>query len=183
MMRASSLVSALVAALLLAGCASPVVTRVDANAPAPLPSQASFELAEVPADGDILPGQARDMVAAALRQRGWRQQPGGDYLLSVTLAERPAGIALKAGDDFGKVSATLAPSADRSNNRGCAKSDHRLGLALTDRATGAVVFTSAASEFHCKAQLTDSLPHLVSAAIDRLDAGPGSVQFARKGRR
>ena len=74
--------SALVAAVLLAGCASPVLTRVDATAPRPLPPRASFELVAMSDDGDIFPGQARDMVAAALRQRGWNQQAGGDYLLA-----------------------------------------------------------------------------------------------------
>lgn len=175
--------SALVAALLLAGCAAPVMTRVDASAPASLPPRASFELVDMPADSDILPGQARDMVAAALRQRGWRQQRGGEYLLSVTLAERPARIAIRAGDDFGKAMGTIAPAADRSNNRGCAKSDHRLTIALTERTTGTVAFAGTASEFHCSALLTDSLPHLVAAAVERIDTGSGSVQIARKGRR
>ena len=175
--------SALVAALLLAGCASPVVTRVDATAPRPLPPRASFELVAMSDDGDIFPGQARDMVTAALRQRGWNQQAGGDYLLAVTLAERPASIAVKAGDDLGKVAGTIAPAADRSNNSGCARSDHRLTITLTERVTGDVAFAGDASEFHCRARLTDSLPHLVSAAVDRLDVGPGSVQIARKGTR
>ena len=123
------------------------------------------------------------MVAAALRQRGWREGQGGDYLLAVTLAERPASIALKAGDDFGKAVGTIAPAADRSNNRGCARSDQRLTITLTERASGAVAFAGAAAEFHCGARLTDSLPHLVSAAVDRLDSGSGSVRMARKGRR
>lgn len=172
---------ALVAVLLLAGCASPVVTRVDASAPAPLPRAASFALAPLPEDIGPLPGQARDMVAAGLRQRGWSQVEQGDYLLAVTLAERPATITLAAGDDFGKPAGTLAPAADRSNNKGCARSDHRLTITLTERASGALVYAGSASEFHCKAALNDTLPHLVAAAVDRLDSGGGRVQFAREG--
>lgn len=173
----------LAAALLLAGCASPVVTRIDATAPAPIAPRTTFAIAPVPDDLGVLPGQARDMVAAALRQRGWSQAQEGDYLLTVTLADRPASITLKAGDDFGKPVATLAPAADRSNNQGCARRDHRLTITLTDRVSGAIAFAGAASEFHCKAALNDSLPYLVSAAVDRLDAGSGTLQVARKGRR
>lgn len=179
MMRAASLL----AAILLAGCASPVVTRVDASAPVALPPRASFVLVDMGDDGDILPGQARDMVAAALRQRGWRQAQGADYLLSVTLADRPAMVRVNAGDDQGKSVGTLAPAADRSNNRGCAERDHRLTIILTERDSGAIAFAGAASEFHCKGRLTDSLPHLVSAAVERLDVGSGRVQIARKGLR
>lgn len=173
----------LAAMLLLAGCASPVVTRVDASAPAPLPQRASFAFATVPDDIGALPAQARDMVAVALRQRGWRQAEQGDYLLSVTLADRPATITLRAGDDFGKPADTLASAADRSNNKGCAKRDHRLTITLTDRSSGAVAFAVAASEYHCKAVLYDTLPHLVSAAVDRLDSGSGTLQLARNGAR
>lgn len=175
--------SVLAAAILLAGCASPVVTRVNASAPALLPQRASFAFAPAPDDGDALSGQARDMVAAALHQRGWRQAAQGDYLLAVTLADRPATIALKAGDDLGKPVATLAPAADRSNNKGCARRDHRLTITLTDRSNGAIAFSGAASEYHCKAALYDTLPYLVSAAVDRFDAGSGTMQFARKGKR
>lgn len=173
----------LAAMLLLAGCASPVMTRVDASAPAPLPQGASFAFAPVPDDIGVLPAQARDMVAAALRQRGWRQAEQGDYLLSVSLADRPSTITLKTGDDFGKPVATLAPAADRSNNKGCARRDHRLTVTITDRSSGAIAFAGAASEYHCKAALYDSLPHLVSAAVDRLDTGSGTQQLARKGTR
>ncbi len=168
-------------ALLLAGCASPVVTRVDASAPARLPRGASFALAPVPEDGNVLTGQARDMVAAALRQRGWSQTAQGNYLLVVTLADRPANITLKAGDDFGKPVATLAPAADPSNNTGCAKRDHRLTITLTERTSGNIAFAGSASEYHCKAGLYDTLPYLVAAAVERLDTGSGRVQFAREG--
>jgi len=173
----------LTAALLLAGCASPVMTRLDTAAPAPLPSRASFALMPEADEAGLLPAQARDMVAAALRQRGWSQAESGSYLLAVTLADRPATIALKAGDDFGKPVGTLAPAADRSNNKGCARRDHRLTITLTERASGAVVYTGAASEFHCKAGLDETLPHLVAAAVERLDTGSGRVQIARDGAR
>lgn len=175
--------AALLAALALAGCSSPVMTRIDAAAPAPLPPRASFALADMPDSGSLLHGQARDMVAAALRQRGWRETgaESADFLLSVTLADRPATITLRDGDDFGRPGAVRAAAADRSNNRGCARRDHRLRFTLAERVSGNTAFASAASEYHCKGRLTDSLPHLVSAAVDRLEAGSGSVEIARSG--
>lgn len=175
--------AALAGALLLAGCASPVVTRIDSRVPAPLPRMASFALVPVPDEDGPISGQARDMVAAALTQRGWSQAESGTYLLAVAVADRPAVIALQSGDDFGKPVATLAAAADRSNNRGCAKSDHRLMITLTERVSGAVAFAGSASEFHCKAALDDTLPHLVAAAVERLDIGSGNAQLVRKGAR
>lgn len=181
-MRAAVLAAAVI---VLAGCAAPVVTRVDAVGPLALPRNASFAVAPVPDDASILNGQARDMVAAALRQRGWRQTgiENADYVLAVTLADRPANIALKSGSDEGRPAEILAPAADRGTSRGCAERDHRLVFTLTDRPSGSMAFSSAASEFHCKASLNDSLPHLVTAAVEGLDAGGGRVALSRKGLR
>lgn len=172
----------LAATIALAGCAAPVVTRVDAVGPLALPRNASFAVAPVPGDASVLNGEARAMVAAALRQRGWRQTgiESADYVLAVTLADRPANIALEAGSDEGRPAEILAPAANRRLSRGCAERDHRLVFTLTDRPSGTMAFYSAASEFHCKARLTDSLPHLVSAAIGRFDAGGGRAELSRK---
>lgn len=166
---------------LLAGCAAPVVTRSDAAAAVPLPARASFALVSAPGEVAPVQHQANDMVAAALAQRGWTQAESGDYLLSVTLSDRPATSRLQAGDDAGKPSAVIAPAADRKTAKGCAKRDHRLAIRLTDRTTGEDLYAGAGAEFHCKAGLDDSLPHLVAAALDGLDGAPGPRMVERKG--
>jgi hypothetical protein len=173
----------MVAAALLAGCASPVVTRTEAIAPALQAAPASFALAQVP--DDIAPehAQARDMIVAGLRQRGWRDEAEPEYLLAVTLADRPASTVLLAGDDAGRSGAVIAPAATRANNQGCARRDHRLAITLTERTSGVVAYSGSASEFHCKAKLSDSLPHLVSAALDGMSGQPGSRQQERDGLR
>lgn len=173
----------LLAGLALAGCASPVVTRIDASAPAPLPSAASFTPGMLPDNLAPLHQQATDMVTAAFQQRGWRAAEAGDYLLAVTLSDRPAVAKLQAGDDGGAAQALIGPVPDRSNNKGCAARDHRLSIRLTDRVSGAIVYAGSAAEFHCKAALTDSLPHLVAAALDGLDGAPGTRRVQRSGLR
>lgn len=169
--------------LALAGCAAPVVTRIDAVVPATIPRSASFVLAPVPDDIAPVHRQATTMITTALQQRGWSEREAGEYLLAVTLADRMASATLKAGDDAGKAQAVIAAAADRTTNRGCARRDHRLTVRLTHRVTGEALYAGSAAEFHCKATLDNSLPYLVSAALDGLDGQPGVRQVKRKGLR
>lgn len=171
----------LAAVALLAGCASPVVTRIDTAAPVPLPAQASFTLVEGPGDLAPVHRQANALVSGALSQRGWSAAETGDYLLSVMLSDRPATSQLQAGDDAGKPRAVIAPAADRKSAKGCAKRDHRLAIRLTDRTTGEDMYAGSGAEYHCKASLNDSLPHLVTAALEGLDGTPGQRTVQRKG--
>lgn len=171
--------STLITAALLAGCASPVVTRIDATAPVPV--RGSFSLAPVPDDLSPLHAQARDMIVAGLQQQGWRNAEAADYLLAVTLSDRPASAVLRAGDDAGRAAGVIAPAATRANNKGCAQRDHRLAITLTRRVSGDVAFSGSAAEFHCKAGLYDSLPHLVSAALGGLSGQNGMLQVERAG--
>ena len=168
---------------LLAGCASPVVTRIDAASPVAIAAPASFALAPVPDDIAPVHVQARDMVVAGLRQRGWRDVDTADYLLAVTLADRPADANLRAGDDTGRAVTVIAPAATRENNSGCARRDHRLAITLTERTSGIIAYSGSAAEFHCKAALPESLPYLVSAALDGMGRQPGIRQVERDGRR
>jgi hypothetical protein len=182
MIRALGLSAAL---LLLAGCASPVVTRIDAAVPAPLPARSSFAVVTPPGDTPLAHRQAIDMVSAALTQRGWTMAgsapEAGDHLLYITLSDRPATAALQAGDDAGKASAVIGPAPDRKTTKGCARRDHRLAIRLTDRVTGADVYSGSAAEYHCKAALDESLPHLVASALDGLDGSPGQQMVERAG--
>lgn len=166
---------------LLAGCASPVVTRIDNAAPAPLPATASFTLVEAPGDLALVHRQAKALVSNALGQRGWSASESGDYLLSVSLSDRPASAPLKAGDDAGKPAATIAPAHDRKTEKGCAQRDYRLGVRLTHRVTGEDAYAGSGAEFHCKAPLGESLPHLVTAALAGLDGEHGPRMVERKG--
>jgi hypothetical protein len=183
MTRAPALIAALIAGLALAGCAAPVVTRIDVAVPAPLPPAGTYTLATVP--GEIAPvhGQAIALVTAALKQRGWREMAAGagDYLLSVGLADRPAAAKLQAGDDNGMPNALLAPAADRKTTRGCARRDHRLSVVLTERVTGNDAYAASAAEFHCKARLEETVPYLVSAALEDLDRPKGVREVERAG--
>lgn len=182
MIRASGLSAAL---LLLAGCASPVVTRIDAAVPAPLPARSSFAVVTPPGETALAHRQAIDMVSAALTQRGWTMAgsapEAGDHLLFVTLSDRPATAALQAGDDAGKASAVIGPAPDRKTAKGCARRDHRLAVRLINRVTGADVYSGSAAEYHCKAALDESLPHLVAAALDGLDGLSGQRMVERAG--
>lgn len=167
--------------LLLAGCAAPVVTRIDAAVPAPLPLRSSFVVVAAPGDPAPAQKQAIDMIAAVLTQRGWTQAETGDHLLSVTVSDRPATSRLQAGDNAGKPLAEIGPVPDRRTGGGCAMRDHRLAVRLTNRVTGSDVYAGSAAEFHCKAGLDESLPHLVAAALDGLGGAAGQRMVDRKG--
>lgn len=169
----------LVGALLLASCAAPVVTRIDTAMPGARPVSASFVVADVP--GDVAPVQqdATGLVVQSLAQRGWTISDSADVLLSVTLSDRPAQSQLLLGDDYGKPAGVIGPAPTRSNNRGCARRDQRLTVTLAHRATGDLIYSGAASEYHCKAGLEQNLPALVAAALDGMDNAPGVRQVER----
>lgn len=173
----------LAGALLLTGCAAPVVTRIDTAMPGAQPVSASFVVADFP--GDVAPVQryATGLVAQSLAQRGWSNAESAEFALSVTLSDRPAQSQLLLGDDYGKPAGVIGPAATRNNNRGCARRDHRLTVTLVHRATGELVYSGAASEYHCKAGLEQNVPALVAAALDGMDGATGVRQVEREGLR
>lgn len=167
--------------LALAGCASPVVTRVETTIPTALPASASFALVPTPDAMAPLQAQAVDLVTGSLATRGWRADEAADVLLWVTLSDRSADAQLMAGGDFGKPAGVIGAAANRSNNKGCAKRDHRLTVTLAKRATGDLLYRGAASEYHCKAGLQQTLPELAAAALAGMDGAPGVREVERAG--
>lgn len=167
--------------LALAGCASPVVTRIETVIPAALPTSASFALVPTPEAIAPLQAQAVDLVAGSLASRGWRTDEAADVLLWVTLSDRSADAQLMAGDDFGKPAGIIGAVANRSNNKGCAKRDHRLTVTLANKTTGDLLYRGAASEYHCKARLEQTLPELATAALAGMDGAPGVREVERAG--
>jgi hypothetical protein len=152
--------------LISASCAGPIETRIDSAgtnelAPATIMVDES-NTSENPT--------ARGLVITALEKKGLSVTADGKLLLQVTTSERSAALSLSNGKQV------LSPSAGKKR---CAKTEYRLGVALTRISDGAEIYRANAAEFHCKLALDGVLPSLVDAAMVDLGNPRGSYIVKR----
>ncbi len=160
---------------IVTACSGPIQTRVD-SAASPLPIGAlQFHFAQTPGPTNGLLTEAQDAVSAQLVSKGWTKAADTGALVTVTIAERPASIAITQQQDT--ETHTRVPAKRQKPLQRCKDVEHRLSIAVTDTATGAAIYNASASEYHCKGTLTMSLPYLVRAALkDFGEKGGKSVQ-------
>ena len=143
----------------LSSCVGPVETRVNSTGPGVGAStiilQEALPVASTAA-------QARAAVIMLLADRGYRETQTGNVQLHVAFAERDAAIVQKP----------LQSCADR---------EMRLAVTLTRITDGAELYRGTASEYHCKAQMAEVLPALVTAALADLSQPKGAYKIKRQG--
>jgi hypothetical protein len=152
--------------LIAASCAGPIETRIDSAGASQIAS-ATIVVDESNANENP---RARGFVIDVLGKKGFSVAPDGKLLLQVTMSERPAALSLSSG------TAVLSPSAVKKR---CAKTEYRLGIALTQISDGAEIYRAHAAEFHCKLALDAVLPVLVDAAMADLGNPRGSYILKR----
>lgn len=163
MIRAMLLLAGL--AVMLSACSGPIATRIDGQSAARLPPKGQYVLIEAPKTQLPLLDQAQQHVMAVLAARGW--QRGGDdadYLLMVTMSERPAAIGMKVKQ--GETIRRIADPKKRRALQSCDDVEHRVTVSLLNRMDGSTAFSSSAAEYHCNAALADSMPFLVDAVLE-----------------
>ncbi|MEP3451843.1 MAG: hypothetical protein ABJN65_08815 [Parasphingorhabdus sp.] len=102
----------------------------------------------------------------ALEAKGYLESKSASILLSSSIANRPASIAIQLGE--GENARTVTSTKANKLFQSCKDREHRLIVTMVQRDSGAQLYRGTASEYHCKADLTLSLPHLVKAALSDL---------------
>jgi hypothetical protein len=166
----------LFAAALVAGCSQSVETRISSNGQ-PAAVTGSFSFSDNNASTPEL-RDARSLVSDALLERGLTAAASGALNLEVTLAVRPASLALGTAAGPG----SLSPAKRRKPLQSCQDREYRIGVTLTRVADGVLAYQGSAAEYHCNMPLAEALPALVSAALVDLGNPRGAYKLKRAGR-
>jgi hypothetical protein len=134
---------------------------------APLPG------GEIPAPQMI---QAHGTLADALREKGFTFALEAPLSVSLSLSERPAGVALKTGND-----AAFSPAKSRHLLQSCRDRILRLRVVMIERTSGAIRYAGDAQEAHCKARLSDVLPRLARLAVADMESPSGERRIVTSG--
>ena len=160
----------------LSSCAGPVETRVNSTGPGVGAStiilQEALPVASTAA-------QARAAVIMLLADRGYRETQTGNVQLHVAFAERDAAISVKSKS--GDAVTDIAAAKVQKPLQSCADREMRLAVTLTRITDGAELYRGTASEYHCKAQMAEVLPALVTAALADLSQPKGAYKIKRQG--
>jgi hypothetical protein len=166
----------LFAAVLMGGCSQTVETHV-ASKGQPATISGSFSFSDDKAPTPEL-RYARSLVSDSLSKRGLTVAENAPLHLEVTLAVRPASLALGTAAGAG----SLSPAKRKKPLQSCEDHDYRVGVTLTRIADGALAYQGSASEHHCNMPLAEALPGLVDAAVADLGNPRGVYSLKRVGR-
>lgn len=170
-------------AVLATSCSGPIATRVASEGRAPEIQAATFMLVNAPGEESTEETIAHNMIIARLIDRGWRNDgDNANYSLSISLSERPASIGIIVQSISGNQSKVISAPKKNKPLQSCEDVEQRLSIAIVRLSDGARVFRGDASEYHCKAQLQETLPYLVDAALSGIDSPSGDKVMLRSGR-
>ncbi len=158
---------------LMASCSPSVETRISSTGTAFGPAGFAI-VGSSPQTPELR--YARSLVSEALVSRGFKVVDAGPLNLEVTLAVRPAALAL--GNGAGPDS--LAKAKRKKPLQSCEDREYRIGIALTRISDGALVYRGTAAEYHCNMPLAKALPELVEAALVDLGEPRGNYAVKRK---
>ena len=159
--------------LILAGCSGPIETRIETHSAALLAERDSFSFGEQPGEQSETYVQAENLVREALIAKNITASDTGNILVELSLSSRPADVAISVGEKDKEHQ--LAGKKEKKFLQRCRDVEHRLSIGLLDQATGQLVYRGHAAEYHCKGTLSQSLPHLVEAALSDFGSPPTNV--------
>jgi len=161
--------------LAMAGCSGPIETRVS-SAGEEQPIAGSFMLAPLPDNSaDELTG-AQALLVEGLLTKGYHHADDADMMLTVGISDRPAQLTVKNGAQI------LAPGKQPKMWQSCADREYRMTIELTRRADGAQLYSGNASEYHCNATLTETLPSLAKRLVADIERPRGPKLLVRLGK-
>lgn len=160
----------LVGAMTVSGCAGPIQTRVQTHQLIAAAAQKKFTTSTIDAVANQDLVRARDLVAKSLNERGYESAADASILVHVALSDRPADIAIDAGDKDAEQS--IAAAKSQKSFQSCKDQEHRLTVNLFDQVRGKKLYSGSAAEYHCKGTIAQSLPFLIDSALSGLDREP-----------
>jgi len=166
----------LLALMLVAGCSGPIETRIHSIGEG-LPRGAAIGL-PLATPGQFSPEWtvARDSVIAALRAAGHDVATDSTVVVDVAVSTRPADTAI------GPAPGGLASAAKRPRLlQSCHDQVQRLVVTIIDRSSGRLFYRGSAEEYHCKAELSRTLPLLAARALADVGSPGGSRTERRAG--
>ena len=163
----------LMSAMTVSGCAGPIQTRATTHQLIAPPEQTSFVLSPIDAVANHDTALARDLVTEALSGKGYQMASDASILVHVALSDRPADIAINAGDQ--EAEKLIAAAKKHKRFQSCSDREHRLTISLFDQVRGAKLYSGSAAEYHCNGTIAQSLPFLVDSALSGLDNDAGDA--------
>jgi hypothetical protein len=156
------------------GCSPIVETRISSIGQANLvPAGYSFS-EPTPSTTELR--SAQRLVSDNLRTRGFVVSDNALLHVEVTLAVRPASLALGTASGPG----SLATAKRKKLLQNCEDREFRIGIALTRVSDGTLLYQGSAAEYHCNMSLTQAIPDLVVAALTDLGKPRGRYAVERK---
>ena len=163
----------LVGAMVVAGCAGPIETRVQTHQLITAADQKQFTLTPKDAPENRELAMTRDLVAKSLIAKGYQSVADAPILVHVALSIRPADIAVEGGDK--NTLRPIAAAKPHKRFQSCKDQEHRLTITLFDQERGSKLYGGSAAEYHCKGTIAQSAPFLISSALSGLDRDPTDV--------
>lgn len=161
------------AASMIAGCSPSVETRVSSIGRTAI-APAGFSFSEKAQTHELRTAQA--LVSGKLLERGFTAAENAPLHLEVTLAVRPASLALGTAGGPG----SLAKAKRQKPLQNCEDHEYRIGVALTQVSDGALLYQGSAAEYHCNMPLAEALSGLADAALADIGNPRGSYAVKRK---
>ena len=159
----------------VAACSGPITTRSGIAGPPVAPTTA-VTLAPAPEDAGAVTLAARAAVAEALGRHGYNLAPDAPLRIDVALAERAAGVDVRA-----VAGPALSPAKNQRVLQNCHDQTHRLTLAVYDPARPGVT-RAWAEEHHCHGLIAASLPALAEQAVLALALATPERRTERSGK-
>jgi hypothetical protein len=165
-----------VGCLMLSGCVAALETRIDSSGAAATSISPGNAAIILPAKTKLSPEWelARQAVVTKLATKGITVADPAAYAIEVTLAARPANLALT-----GAV-VTLAPASAAKAKKGCVTYDYRFNITFSRISDGSLLYKASASETHCKETLSALVPVLVDAALQDFGSPRGAYNVVRR---
>lgn len=161
-------------AIFFSGCSGPIETRVQTASSDQSSKLTSYRFSTIEAPNPDVANLVEKHSREELEGKGYNENKQAPLLLSFSIADRPASIAIKLGEE--EKSHLVTDSKEHKIFQSCKDREHRLIVTLTQQDTGDQFYRGTASEYHCKAKLRQTIPHLVKAAFSDLGGKTGSLE-------
>jgi len=162
--------SLLMTATLVTACAGPIKTRVQTISYVERVQVSEYTFSKDNSPNSQISKLVKQNLEQVLESKGLRKSDDSPHLLDFSVADRPASVSIHLGED-GKRQVAVS-SKENKPFQSCKDREHRLIISLLHKNSGNQLYRGTASEYHCKASLQQSIPHLVKAALSNfgLDA-------------